>query len=68
MREALGGMPLSPGPDRDARLARLGPLVEEALGELGRLERRGGLSRNERAMQEALGELLGASRAAAPGA
>jgi hypothetical protein len=68
LREALEGMPLSPGPDRDAHLARLGPLLEEALGELERLERRGGLSPDERVMKGALEELLAASGAAERGA
>jgi hypothetical protein len=63
LREALGGLPLSPGPDRDEHLAQLRPLLEGALGELGRLGRRGGLSREERAMEEALGKILAASKA-----
>ena len=62
LREALGGMPLVPGPaDRGWHLAQLGPLLEGALGELGRLERRGGLSPHERARKEALEGLLAAS-------
>ena len=67
LREALEGIPLLPGPDRDGHLARLRPLLEAALGELGRLERRGGLSRNERVRKEALEELLEASGADGPG-
>ena len=65
LREALGGLPLLPGPARDEHLARLRPLLEGALGELGRLGRRGGgLSRGERATEEALGKVLAASKAA----
>lgn len=56
-------MPLSPGPAQDGHLARLGPLLEGALGELERLERGRGLSPDERARAEALGELLAASGA-----
>ena len=63
IREALGGMPLSPGPYLDEHLARLGPLLEEALEELRRPRRRGGLSRQERATEEALRALLAASKA-----
>ena len=66
LKGALEGMPLSPGPEWDARLARLGPLAEEALGELGRLERQRGLSEGELAQKEALGGLLAASRADGP--
>ena len=67
LREALGGMPLLPGPDRDGHLARLGPLLEGALGELGRLERRRGLFPEERVGKEALEKLLAASAGAEPG-
>lgn len=63
LREAIGGLPLSPGTDRGEHLAQLRPLLEEALGELGRLGQRGGLSREERAMEEALGKILAASKA-----
>lgn len=64
LREALGGLPLSPGPARDEHLARLRPLLEGALGELGRMGRGGGgLSREERATEEALRALLVASKA-----
>ena len=63
LREALGGLPLSPGPAWDEHLARLGPLLEGALGELGSLGRRRGPSREERATQEALRALLAASKA-----
>ena len=66
LREALEGMPLRPGPVQDGHLARLGPLAEEALGELGRLERQRGLSEGELARKEALGGLLAASRADGP--
>ena len=59
LREALEGMPLQPGPDRDEHLARLVPLVR---GELGRLERQRGLSDGERANAEALRVLLAASK------
>ena len=63
LRETLEGMPLWPVPARDGRLARLGPLVEEALAELGRLERQRGLSDGELAQKESLEGLLAASRA-----
>jgi hypothetical protein len=66
LRRTLEGMPLQPGPERDGHLARLGPLVEEALGELGHLERRRGLSDGELARKEALGGLLAAARADGP--
>ena len=61
LRGALGGLPLSSGPAQDEHLARLRPLLE---GELGNLGRRGGLSREERATQVALRALLDASKAA----
>lgn len=67
LRNGLGRMPLLPGPDLDGHLAELRPLLEAALGELGRLERRGGLSRDERARAEALEELLAASTGVGPG-
>ena len=67
LRNGLGRMPLLPGPDRDGHLARLGPLLREALGDLGRLERRGGLSPDERVMREALEGLLAASGEEGPG-
>ena len=60
-------MPLLPGPTQDGHLARLGPLLEAALGELGRLERRGGLSRDERVRKEAVEQLLAASAGIRPG-
>ena len=66
LREALEAMPLSPGPAWDEHLARLGPLVEEALGDLGRLGRRRGLSDRELARKEALEGLLAADRADGP--
>jgi hypothetical protein len=66
LRSALEGLPLRPGPIQDGHLARLWPLVEEALGELGHLERERGLSDGELARKEALGELLAAARAGGP--
>jgi hypothetical protein len=68
-------MPLHPEPSRDGQMARLRPLVEEALGALGRLERGRGLSGAELARKEALegllgellGELLAASGPDGPG-
>ena len=60
-------MPLLPGPAQDRHLARLGPLLEAALGELRRLERRGGLSHDERARAEALEKLLAVSAGVEPG-
>jgi hypothetical protein len=62
LREALEGLPLRPGTGRDAHLAGLGPHLEEALGELGRLERQRGLSDGERVVEEALRVLLAAAR------
>lgn len=70
LREALGGMPLWPQTGRvddPARVlaelsAGLRPHVEEALGELGALERRRGLSELERLRAEALGMLLASIR------
>jgi hypothetical protein len=61
LRRSLEGMPLQPGPERDGHLARLGPLLGAAFGELERLERRGGLSPGERVRKEALEGLLEAS-------
>lgn len=61
LREALEGLPLRPGTGRDEHLAELRPHLEEALGTLGRLEQRRGLSRDERVGKEALEELLAAS-------
>ena len=60
LRKALGRTPLLPGRVQDGHLAGLRPHLEEALGELGRLERRGGLSRRERVRAEALRRLLAA--------
>jgi len=62
LREALEGLPLRPGTGQDGHLAGLGPHLEEALGELGRLERRRGLSDGERVSAEALRDLLAAAR------
>ncbi len=67
LRSGLGMMPLLPGPEWDRHLAELGPLLEAALGELVRLERRGGLSPGERVSKEALEELLAASAGIGPG-
>jgi hypothetical protein len=64
LREALGGLPLVAGPGRDADLAELKPHLEEALEELGRLERRRGLSDEERVTEEALRVLLAAAKEA----
>ena len=56
---ALGGMPLSPGADRNGHLAQIEPhLVEEALATLGRLERQRGLSKREKTRAGALRMLL----------
>jgi hypothetical protein len=63
LRKALGGMPLLPGPYLNEHLARLRPLLEETLEELRRPGRREGLSRQERATEEALRALLAASKA-----
>ena len=54
LRGALEGMRLRPETGRGDDLARLKPHVEEALGELDRLERRRGLSDGERVRAEAL--------------
>jgi hypothetical protein len=65
LREALEGLPLVAGPGRDAdlagHLAGLRPHAEEALGALGLLERRRGLSDAERTREEALRRLLAAA-------
>jgi hypothetical protein len=65
LREALVGLPLVAGPGRGAdlagHLAGLRPLAEEALGALGLLERRRGLSDAERTRAEALRRLLAAA-------
>jgi hypothetical protein len=65
LRRALEGLPLRAGPSRDAdlvgHLARLRPHAEEALGTLGLLERRRGLSDAERTRAEALRRLLAAA-------
>lgn len=67
LREALEGLPLGAEPSRDADLAghlsRLRPHAEEALGALGLLERRRGLSDAERTRAEALRRLLAAAGA-----
>ena len=47
-----------PGTPREGELARLEPHLREALGELGRLQRRRGLSERERMREEALEMLL----------
>ena len=64
LREALERLPLRPGAGRDEHLAGLAPHLEEALGTLGRLERRRGLSDGERVVEEALRALLEAARGA----
>jgi hypothetical protein len=64
LREALERLPLRPGPGRGERLAGLAPHLQEALGELGRLGRRRGLSDGERVAQGALRALLEAARGA----
>lgn len=65
LKEALEGLPLRAGSGRDAdlagHLAGLGPHAEEALGALGLLERRRGLSDAERTRAEALRRLLAAA-------
>jgi hypothetical protein len=62
LREALEGLPLSPGLAWDGHLAGLVPYLEGALGELGYLERQRGLSDGERVMEEALRVLLAAAK------
>ncbi len=47
-----------PGTPREGELARLEPHLREALGDLGRLQRRRGLSERERMREEALEMLL----------
>ncbi len=64
LREALGGLPLLPGGGRDEHLAGLRPHLEEALEELGRLERQRGLFDGERVMEDALRMLLAAAKEA----
>ena len=66
LKRALECMPLWPGPARDKHLARLGPLVEGALGELEHLQRERDLSDGELARKEALEGLLVATRADGP--
>jgi hypothetical protein len=68
LASALEQIPLMPGPAQDGHLAGLRPLLEGALGEIGRLERRRGLSPDERARAEALEELLAASGTNEPSA
>ncbi len=58
---ALGRMSLVPGATLDGDLAGIKPHLEEALGALGRLERRRGLSDAERTRAEALRRLLAAA-------
>ena len=55
---ALEGLSLLPATHRDGDLARLGPHLEEALGELADLEWRRGLSGRDRIREEALRMLL----------
>lgn len=57
---ALGGMPLRPRTSPVGDLAGLKPLLEGALGELRRLERLRGLSREEKTRREALEALVAA--------
>ena len=54
LADALGEMPLRSRTSPGADLAWLKPHLEEALGELGRLERLRGLSRREKTRREAL--------------
>jgi hypothetical protein len=58
LTDALEGMSLPPGVERDRCLARLEPHAEEALGTLHRLERRRGISEREKARMGALSMLL----------
>jgi len=58
LTSALEESSLLSGTSRDGDLARLEPHLREALGELGRLEQRRGLSEGERIREEALGMLL----------
>ena len=58
LTSALEESSLPSDTSRDGDLARLEPHLREALGELGRLERRRGLSEGERTREEALGMLL----------
>ena len=55
---ALGRMSLVPGATLDGDLAGIKPHLEEALGALGRLERRRDLSETEKMRAEALRMLL----------
>ena len=55
---ALWGLPLCPGTDHGDSLARIEPQLKEALGALGRLERRRGLSESEKARRGALTTLM----------
>ena len=55
---ALGRMALVPGATLDGDLAGMKPHLEEALGALGRLERRRDLSETEKMRAEALRMLL----------
>ena len=55
---ALEGLSLLPVTHRDGDLAKLGPYLEEALGELADLEWQRGLSGRERTREEALRMLL----------
>jgi hypothetical protein len=58
LRRALQGMPLPPGMERSTDPGRLEPHLQEALGTLGRLERRRGLSVREKTRAGALRMLL----------
>ena len=58
LTDALKGVSLLPGAERDVDLARLEPHAEEALGTLERLERRRDLSEREKARMGALRMLL----------
>ena len=55
---ALGRLPLQPGAGQGEHLAGLSPHLEEALGELGHLERQRGLSERERTRREGFGMLM----------
>ena len=57
---ALGRLPLQPGAGQGEHLAGLSPPLEEALGELGRLERQRGLSEREAKRREALRAFMAA--------
>ena len=58
LTSALEEASLLPGTPREGELARLEPHLREALGDLGRLQRRRGLSERERMREEALEMLL----------